>query len=140
MMRTFKADLHIHSCLSPCAELEMSPKNIVREAEKYGLDLIGICDHNSCENVPYVIKSAEGNKLKVIGGMEITSKEEVHVLALFATEEDLFTMQKIVYDNLHGTNDEKRYGDQVVVNEKDEVVDFNKRLLIGATDLSVKIL
>lgn len=137
-MKTFKADLHIHSCLSPCAELEMSPRNIVSEAKKMGLDVIGICDHNSCENVPYVERSAQGKGIKVIGGIEITSKEEVHILALFGTKEELFEMQKIIYDNLDGTNDERLYGDQVVVNENDEVVDFNKRLLIGATDLSIE--
>jgi len=137
-MKTYKADLHIHSCLSPCAELEMSPRNIVSEAIKYGLDIIGICDHNSCENVPYVERSAQGKGLKVIGGMEITSREEVHILALFGTKEELFTMQKIIYENLSGENDENLFGDQVVVNELDEVVDFNKRLLIGATGLSLE--
>jgi PHP family Zn ribbon phosphoesterase len=70
--------------------------------------------------------------------MEVTSREEVHILALFDNEEELFAMQNIIYDNLQGTNDEKLYGDQVVVNEKDEVIDFNKRLLIGATELSIE--
>ncbi len=134
----FKTDLHIHSCLSPCADLEMSPRNIVREAKKQKLDIIGICDHNSCENVPYIKKSAENEKLNVTGGMEITSKEEVHILALFDNEETLFAMQEIVYEHLQGLNDENLYGDQVIVNENDEIVDFNKRLLIGATDLSVE--
>jgi PHP family Zn ribbon phosphoesterase len=137
-MRTFKADLHIHTCLSPCAELEMSPRNIVKGAKKCGLDVIGICDHNSCENVPYIEKSVLDKSLNIIGGMEITSMEEVHMLALFSTSDDLFAMQKIVYDHLFGTNDEKLYGDQVVVNENDEVVGFNKKLLIGATDLSLE--
>lgn len=137
-MKTYKTDLHIHSCLSPCAELEMSPQNIVREAKRYGLDIIGICDHNSCENVPYVKRSAENDGLSVTGGIEVTSREEVHILALFDNQEDLFSMQKIIYDNLPGTNDEKLYGDQVIVNENNEIIDFNKRLLIGATELSVE--
>ncbi len=63
---------------------------------------------------------------------------EVHILALFSTSEDLLAMQKIVYDHLFGTNDEKLYGDQVVVNENNEVIGFNKKLLIGATDLSIE--
>lgn len=137
-MKRFKADLHIHTCLSPCAELDMSPRNIVREAIKRGLDIIGICDHNSAENVPYVKKSAENKGLTIIGGMEVTSREEVHILGLFDNEEALFAMQQIIYDNLPGSNDEKRYGDQVVVNENDEVMDFNRRLLIGATELSIE--
>jgi PHP family Zn ribbon phosphoesterase len=133
----YKADLHVHTCLSPCAELEMSPKNIARTARTQGIHLLGICDHNSCENVPGVKRSAEREGLNVIGGMEITSSEEVHILALFDDEEKLFSLQKIVYDHLHGLNDEKRFGEQVVANENDEVIDFNERLLIGATELSV---
>ena len=82
-IKEFKADMHIHTCLSPCADLEMSPRNIIKEAKKKGLDIIGICDHNSAENFPAVEKSANKEGIKVIGGIEITSREEVHVLALF---------------------------------------------------------
>ena len=88
-MKTFRGDLHIHTCLSPCAELEMSPKNIVQQAKNIGLDIIAICDHNSCENVPFVKKTAEKEGLNFIGGMEVTSREEVHILALFDNEEEL---------------------------------------------------
>ena len=137
-MKEFKADMHIHTCLSPCADLEMSPKNIVKEAKKKGLDIIGICDHNSAENFPAVEKSGNKEGIKVIGGIEITTREEVHVLALFGNERDLFFMQEAVYSKLHGINDEKRYGLQVVVNENDEVLSFNNNLLIGATEMSIE--
>jgi predicted metal-dependent phosphoesterase TrpH len=137
-IREFKADMHIHTCLSPCADLEMSPMNIVKEAKRKGLDIIGICDHNSAENFPAVEKTGKNVGLKVIGGIEITSREEVHVLGLFENEEDLFFMQEAVYSKLHGINDEKRYGLQVVANENDEVLSFNNRLLIGATELSIE--
>jgi PHP family Zn ribbon phosphoesterase len=136
-MKMYSADLHIHTCLSPCAELEMSPKGIVKTAKKKGIDIAGICDHNSCENVPGVKKSAEREGLNVIGGVEITSSEEVHILALLDDEENLFSLQKIIYDHLPGLNDERRFGEQVVANEDDEVLDFNTRLLIGATELSI---
>ncbi len=136
-MKMYRADLHIHTCLSPCADLEMSPRNIVKAAKQNGIEIAGICDHNSCENVPGVTRSAEKEGLHVIGGMEITSAEEVHILALFDHEEQLLSMQKIVYDHLPGLNDERRFGEQVVVNEDDEVLDFNQRLLIGATELSI---
>ena len=136
-MREFKADLHIHTCLSPCADLDMSPRNIVREAKRRGLHVIGICDHNSAENVPAVEKTAEREGLKVIGGMEVTSKEEVHILALFGEDDKLFSLQEIVHENLHGTNDEKLYGEQVIVNEEEEVIGFSKKLLIGATDITI---
>ena len=82
-------------------------------------------------------KSAEREGLNVIGGVEITSSEEVHILALLDDEENLFSLQKIIYDHLPGLNDERRFGEQVVANEDDEVLDFNTRLLIGATELSI---
>ncbi len=104
-------------------------------AEK--LDIIAICDHNSAENAPYVIKSAHGKKLKVFGGMEITSSEEVHVLALFDSLDDLSLMQKFIYEHLEGKNDEDRFGVQAIVNEKGEVETINNKLLIGATDIAL---
>lgn len=137
-MREFKADLHIHTCLSPCAELEMSPRQIVSAARRRGLDVIGICDHNAAENVPAVAKNALREGITVIGGMEVTSKEEVHILALFGDEEHLFSLQEIIYENLYGTNDEKLYGEQVIVNEAEEVIGFSDKLLIGATDITIE--
>ena len=137
-IKTFKADMHIHTCLSPCADLDMSPRNIIKEAKTKGLDIIGICDHNSAENFPAVERSGNREGIKVIGGMEITTREEVHVLALFGSDRDLFLMQEAVYAKLHGINDEERYGLQVVVNENDEVLNFNSKLLIGATELSIE--
>jgi len=137
-MREFKADLHIHTCLSPCAALEMSPRLIVSAAKRRGLDVIGICDHNSAENVPAVAKNAAREGIAVIGGMEVTSREEVHILALFDKDEDLFSLQEIVYEHLHGTNDEKLYGEQVIVNEEEEVIGFSKRLLIGSTEIALE--
>jgi len=137
-MKTYSADLHIHTCLSPCAEIEMSPKNIVKKAKEMNLDIIGICDHNTCENVPYVKRSAKNHGVHVIGGIEVTSKEEAHLLALFASTKALYVMQKIIYDNLSGLNDANKYGDQIVVNENNEILRFNTKLLIGATSLSVE--
>jgi PHP family Zn ribbon phosphoesterase len=136
-LKEFHGDLHIHTCLSPCADLEMSPRNIVKEAKKKGLHFIGICDHNSAENVFAAKKIAEREKIGVIGGMEITSMEEVHILALFDEDSHLQSLQEIIYKNLHGTNDERLYGDQVVVNEEDEVMGFNRKLLIGATEIPI---
>ncbi|MBC8401655.1 MAG: PHP domain-containing protein [Candidatus Marinimicrobia bacterium] len=136
-MRKYKSDLHIHSCLSPCAGEEMTPRNIVREAKHCGLDIIGICDHNSCENVPYVMRSAAREGIWVSGGIEVTTREEVHILAYFEDEEKLFAMQAFIYENLPGTNDENYFGSQFVVNEKDEIIATNRRLLIGATDLPI---
>jgi len=138
MRRMFRADLHIHTCLSPCGDLSMVPGVIVDAACKKGLDAIGICDHNAAENVPAVRKAATKKSIAVLGGIEITSEEEVHILALFDDDEKLFELQKEVYDNLPGLNDEQAFGEQVVIDENDEVVDVNERLLIGATGLSLE--
>ena len=66
-------------------------------AKNSGLDIIGICDHNSCENVPYVKRSAQNVDISVKGGMEITSREEVHILALFENDKDLFSIEFFGY-------------------------------------------
>ena len=79
-LRRIKADLHVHTCLSPCAGLGMSPLGIVDEALHKGLDLIGICDHNSAQNVLAVKKAGRRKGLMVLGGMEVASSEEAHLL------------------------------------------------------------
>ena len=137
-MRKIRADLHLHTCLSPCADNQMQATVIVKQAKKVGLDMIGICDHNSAENVTAVMKAGVREGLPVIGGIEITSCEEVHILGLFNTEQDLMHLQDMVYDNLSGENREQFFGPQTVVDEWDHVLGTNHRLLIGATTLTVE--
>jgi predicted metal-dependent phosphoesterase TrpH len=134
-MKEFKADMHIHTCLSPCADITMSPRSIVDTARKKGLDIIAICDHNSAENVPAALRCGERIGVKVIGGMEITTAEEVHVLALFDSLKSLFEVQNIVYKGLG--EDEKIAEEQVIADENDIVIGFNKKLLISATNTSI---
>ena len=136
-MKHFKADLHIHTCLSPCAELDMSPKAAVTKSVERGLDIIAVCDHKSAENVEASIRAAAPFDLRVLPGMEINSVEEVHSLAIFESVEQVYLMQKMVYEHLKGTNRAELFGDQVVANEWDEVEGFNDRLLIGAVDLKL---
>jgi PHP family Zn ribbon phosphoesterase len=135
MLKVFNCDLHIHTCLSPCAELDMHPKALVEKALAAGIDILAICDHNSSENVPYVIRAAREKNLKVFPGMEITTSEEVHFLAIFDSLSDLAILQKIVYQHLPGKNDEERFGVQAIVNENGEVEGINDKLLIGATEI-----
>ncbi len=134
----FRADLHIHTCLSPCADLLMTPLRIAEKASSLGLNIIAICDHNSVENAEVAKRLAKEKGINAITGIEITSSEEVHILGLFGNIADALKMQDIVYENLQPEeNDEEVFGMQVVVNEEDEVLGFNKRLLIGSTRLSV---
>jgi len=137
MLKVFNCDFHIHTCLSPCADLDMHPRALVEKALEAKLDLIAICDHNSSENVPFVMNAASGKALNVISGMEITTSEEVHVLAIFDSLDNLARIQRVVYQHLSGKNDERLFGVQAVVNENGEVEGINEKLLIGATDLSL---
>ena len=138
MLKHFKGDLHIHSCLSPCACNEMLPTAIVKQAKKKNLDLIAICDHNSAENVAAIKRAGAELGLAVIGGMEITTQEEVHVLGLFDNDQALEDISKMINQNLAGKNDKKYFGEQLIVDESDRVIGSNERLLIGATALSIE--
>jgi predicted metal-dependent phosphoesterase TrpH len=138
MLRRFKADLHVHTCLSPCTELDMSPMRILTAAKKKEIDVIGICDHNSSENSLAVMNAAKKMNINVFPGMEVTSQEEVHVLALFDEIENALKLQEHVYENLPGKNDEDAFGMQVIVNEKEEVLGLNNKLLIGATTIPLE--
>lgn len=137
-MVLYKADLHVHTVLSPCGELEQSPRAIVKAARSRGINIIGIADHNASENVRPCLELGEKNGITIIPGMEVTSAEEVHILCLFGNLSDLGMMQGKVYQRLSpGSNDPDKFGYQVIVDTKDNVLGFNDRLLLGATDMPV---
>jgi hypothetical protein len=133
-----KADMHIHTCLSPCAEVTISPKRVVEQAYRSGLSIIFITDHNSAENTEAAMKTATRyDSIRVYPGMEITSREEVHSLALFENAGDAVSVQNEIYRHLADGFSEKEYGKQVVANEFDEVEGFCKKSLFSAVDLSI---
>ena len=137
-MRIVLADLHIHTCLSPCATLDMTPRKIVKEAQKKKLKVIAVTDHNSAENIGAVMAAARHTGLAVIPGIEVTTSEEVHIVGLFEDIADALAMQALVYNRLQpGENDDNLFGIQVIANEFDEVEGINRRLLIGATSLGL---
>lgn len=138
MLKEWRCDLHIHTCLSPCADMEMLPGLVIKEAKSKGLDAVGICDHNSAENVLAFKRVGEREGLRVIGGIEVTTEEEIHIIALFDNDEDLFKLQKIIYNNLSGLNDEEAFGKQVVVDRDDQPIGLNDRLLISTTLLPLE--
>ena len=116
----------------------MSPPAVVRWGREKGLQVIAICDHNTAENVEATRRAAENTGLTVLGGMEICSREEVHVLAIFDEDRALRSAQQVVYESLSGENDPETFGEQWVCDERGEVVGHNTRLLIGATALSLE--
>jgi PHP family Zn ribbon phosphoesterase len=129
--------MHIHSCLSPCGDWNMSPKRIIQKSSEVGLDLIAICDHNTAENAEVTLREGKKMGVQVLPGLEICSKEEVHILAIFDSMSPALEMQSYVYSNLPGDNNPEVFGYQVVANEHDEVLGENPRLLIGATRIGL---
>jgi PHP family Zn ribbon phosphoesterase len=115
----------------------MIPGNILERAAAEEIDVIGITDHNSAENVPAVIKAAKDYSITVVGGIELTTEEEVHILCLFDDDGGLPDFQKLVYSRLHGSNSPESFGQQWVVDSDGGVDDINPRLLIGATTLEI---
>ncbi len=138
-LRRLRADLHIHTCLSPCGELTMSPRAVVARAREAGLDLIAVTDHNTTENADAVVRAAAGSGLAVLPGIELTTAEEVHLLGLFETGADLAPFQKEVYRNLPDVAAKMKFvEDQVLVDADDYVTGFCPRCLFGATRFDVQ--
>lgn len=130
-------DLHIHSCLSPCADDDMTPGNILGMAALIGLDLIALTDHNSCKNCPSILAQAGAFPLQVIPGMELTTCEEVHVLCYFPSLADAMAFDAYVAVHLLPVaNDPAIFGNQLLCDAKDSVCGSFDPLLISATDIS----
>ena len=132
------ADLHMHSCLSPCADDDMTPANICGMAYIKGLQAIAVTDHNTARNLPYVKEAADHYGLILLPGMEITTREEVHLLGYFRDVETAVRVGEIFTEHLpRMKNKPDFFGNQFVMNTDDEVVDVEDRLRIGATDLDL---
>ena len=130
-MKEFRADLHIHSVLSPCGDLEMSPRNIIHQAKEREIDIVGITDHNSTRHGPLMRRLGRENGVFVLTGAEVTSREEVHCLCFFEDDSLLELFQEYLDRNLIPfPNDERRFGHQVVVDENDNILAEDKNLLI----------
>lgn len=135
----FKFDLHIHSCLSPCGDLSLSPAAIVRAAKAAGLDGIMLSDHNTSRNCPALAEACRRERLSCLFGLEITTSEEVHCLAAFDTLEQAAAMTETVYAALPARlNVPEVFGDQPVVNADDEIEDLEERLLVAPTRLPLR--
>ena len=134
-----KCDLHIHSCLSPCGDLEMSPNAIAMEAKAKGLDVIALTDHNTALNTPAFRTAC--NKAGIFGiyGLEITSSEEAHVLALFKKPEIALEMGQIIYKSLLSVkNNPEKWGDQVYLDDEENIIgEVDKYLTGGASIYSI---
>ncbi|MDR2010578.1 MAG: PHP domain-containing protein [Bacteroidales bacterium] len=133
-----KADLHIHTVLSPCGNLAMGPLAIVERAKELGLDIIAITDHNSTLNVEVVSKIAEKEGIFVLKGAEVTTKEEVHCLCYMPDSKKLKEFQEFLESKvIFFPNSVDKFGYQLVVDEEENILDEVPYLLINALDLSI---
>ena len=131
-------DLHMHSCLSPCGDVDMTPNNIVGMSKLLGLDVIALTDHNSVLNCEAVMKLGAQNDLLIIPGMELTTMEEIHVVCLFPTIEKALLFNDYVREHqMQIKNRADIYGRQIIMDENDEEIGEVSNLLILATDISV---
>lgn len=133
----FSYDFHIHSCLSPCGDADMTPNNIAGMAAVKGLSMIALTDHNSCKNCPALFKAAGNYGITAIAGMELCTSEEVHVICLFETLEGAMDFDSYVHRHIMPVkNRPDIFGKQQIMNENDDVTGEEVLLLIGSTDIS----
>ncbi|MGB9722533.1 MAG: PHP domain-containing protein [Chloroflexia bacterium] len=138
-MRFFTADLHIHTVLSACAEVEMLPELIVARARELRLGLIAVTDHNSAENAEAMWTAASAGGIAFLPGMEVQTREEVHLLCLFDTLEQVRRWQGEVYARLPALrNREEVFGVQIVLDAQGNAIGRNERLLLTSTSFSLE--
>lgn len=131
-------DLHLHSCLSPCGDELMTPNNIAKMALLKGLELIAVTDHNTARQLGAVASVCKQLGVGLVPGMEITTREEVHLLAYFPSVEQALNFSAYLYPHLPPIpNRPDFFGPQWVMDEEDQVADEEERLLISALDLSI---
>lgn len=132
-------DFHIHSCLSPCGDSDMTPNNIVNMAKIMGYDAIALTDHNTALNCPAVKKLAEENGITFIPGMELCTSEEVHIICLFYTLEDALSFSEYVRSTMPPIkNKPSVFGEQLICDENDEVIGQEDILLVTASGISTE--
>jgi 3',5'-nucleoside bisphosphate phosphatase len=138
-VQLFRAEFHIHTVLSPCADIEMLPPLIIEEALEKDINLIAITDHNSSGNTEAVIRAADDTPLTVLPGMEVQTREEVHVLCLFDSLDQVKAWQSEIDQHLPLLkNDPAYFGEQLVVDHTGEFIRKESQLLIVSTDLSIE--
>lgn len=137
-MRRYRYDLHTHSCLSPCGDNDMTPNNLVNMAALLGCEILAVTDHNTCRNAPAAVRVGEAAGVLVIPGMELCTAEEAHVVCLFeAVEAALAFDEYVAAHTMHIPNRPEIFGEQLILNERDEEISRIDRLLITATEISV---
>lgn len=131
-------DLHIHSCLSPCGDPDMTPNNLVNMAFLKELDVIALSDHNTARNLPAVRKIAEQVDILLIPGIEVCTNEEVHILCLFEDFDACMEFGELLYKYLPPiSNKPEIFGEQLILDHTDQIIGNLDKLLINAANLSI---
>ena len=137
-LRTARVDLHMHSCLSPCGDAAMTPASIAGYACLNGLDAIALTDHNISFNVPAIMACGEAYGINVVPGMELETSEEIHVVCLFPDFDSLSRFQQTVFDSYEQQpNKPAIFGDQLIMNEDDEIIGEYPHMLLSPTGISI---
>lgn len=136
-MNRYYYDFHIHSCLSPCADNDMTPQNIAGMATLAGLNIVALTDHNTVKNCPAFFKAAKQNGIIAVAGMELTTAEDIHIVCLFEKlDEALSFGEEIEKHRIRIKNRTDIFGDQLILDEEDNIVGTDEYLLSNATDIS----
>ncbi len=131
-------DLHLHSCLSPCGDNDMTPYNLVNLAKIFGYDIIALTDHNSCLNCESAMKVGEKTGITVVPGMELCTAEEIHNVCLFPTLKKAMSFSDYIHSTLPPVaNKEKIFGQQFVMDEGDGILGKEEILLTTASSVSI---
>lgn len=137
-MAEYHYDLHIHSCLSPCGDNDMTPNNIAGMAALMGLDILAITDHNSCKNAASVMAAGQEAGVLVVPGMELCTAEEAHIVCLFETLDGAMEFDKYIYKNMpHIRNKAEIFGEQRLLSPEDGLVGMEENLLLVSSFLGV---
>lgn len=137
-MNRYYYDFHIHSCLSPCADNDMTPANIAKMSTLAGLNIVALTDHNTVKNCPAFFKAAKQNGIIAIAGMELTTAEDIHLVCLFEKLEEALSFGDAVEKHrILIKNRTDIFGDQLITDDEDNIIGTDEYLLSNATDLSV---
>lgn len=138
-MNKYYYDLHIHSCLSPCGDDASTPSDIVGMGVLNGLNVMALTDHNTTKNCPAFFKCAKAMGIVAIAGMELTTAEEIHVVCLFEHLDDAVKFgDEVDRHRIRIKNRTDIFGNQLIMNEDDEIIGTDDFLLSNATDISVE--
>jgi Uncharacterized conserved protein len=135
----FAADLHIHSALSPCASNDMTPNNIINMAILKGLDIISVTDHNNASNLQVIHKLSLKKGIMLLPGIEVQTKEEVHMLCYFKRIDEAVAFGNGIYNLLPNiSNNTNLFGEQIVFDEDDNITGHLDKLLLSSADISLE--